>query len=212
MMQAVWDGVTGKMAFLQGGWHWQRDPAGIAVKRDGGRFIEQASHHTDVMSWAMKDAHPVRCTAMGFSHTGAKPNEFSETESTTIFEFPGGVLFNYTHLWCLPKKFETETLRAFGEKGCMDFNQAVFTGLADGKEQRYGDVIGQDWGSGTPESMAHFVDNIKTGNRKPWASVETGRICSLMCMMARMAMVDAKKNAYEPSVIKWKDLGSTTDL
>lgn len=212
MIQAVWDGVAGNMQFLQGGWHWHRDPSNARVARDGGRFIEQASHHTDVMSWVMKDAHPIRCTAMGFAYTGSKPSQFSETESATIFEFPGGVLFSYTHLWLLPKKYQTEILRAFGDKGCMDFNQAVFTSSKDEKEQRYGDVIGQEWGSGTPESLAHFVDCIKTGNRTPWASVETGRICSLMCIMARMAMVNAKKDIYEPSVVTWKDIGSTTDL
>ena len=53
---------------------------------------------------------------------------------------------------------------------------------------------------------------IKTeGKRLPNANVETGRTCSLMCIMARMAMVNAKKNAYEPSVVRWKDLGTTTD-
>jgi predicted dehydrogenase len=211
MMQAIWDGFIGKMMLLQGGWHWSSDPSGVSVQRDGGRLIEQASHHMDVMSWAMKDAHPLRCVAMAYSYNGAKPSEFSETESATTFEFPGGAIFTYTHLWCLPGKFDAEVLRCFGEKGCMDLNQCLYTGR-DEKEQRFGPPINKAWDEGTPESLVHFVDNIKKGNRTPWANVESGRICSLMCIMGRMAMINAKKNAYEPSMVNWKDLGSTTDL
>ena len=211
MMEAIWAGMHGKTMMMQGGWHWSQDPSRHKPDRDGGRLIEQASHHMDVMSWAMKDVAPVRCVAMGYSYKGAKPSEFSETESFTTFEFPGGVLFNYSHLWLLPGKFDEEVLRCYGEKGCMDFNKSVYIGR-DEKEQRFGEPIAKEWNLGTDEEMAHFVDCIKTGNRTPWANIETGRICSLMCIMGRMAMVNAKKDVYEPSVVTWKDLGSTTDL
>ena len=66
--------------------------------------------------------------------------------------------------------------------------------------------------TGEPEQLSDFVDNIKTGGkRKPNANVETGRVSTLMAIMGRMAMIDFEKNAFEPRIIQWKDLGSTTD-
>ena len=38
------------------------DPDRLAG-RDGGFLVEQASHHTDVFSWAMNDATPLSCMA-----------------------------------------------------------------------------------------------------------------------------------------------------
>ncbi|MBI4578421.1 MAG: Gfo/Idh/MocA family oxidoreductase [Planctomycetes bacterium] len=210
-MEAIHNGLLGRVTFMQGGWHWSGDPSGAHVARDGGRLTEQASHHMDVMSWVMKDAAPESCVSMALADKNTEPNEQSETKSATVFKFPGPALFSYTHLWILPGKFDKEILLAFGEKGAMDFNEALYTGR-DEKEQRFGPAIGKAWDQGTPDSLVHFVDNIKKGNKKPWANAETGRICSLMCLMGRMAHVNAKKNAYEPRVVNWKELGSTTDL
>ncbi len=211
-MKAVHDGMIGEMMFMQGGWHWSSDPSPARVARDGGRLIEQASHHTDVMTWAMKDVAPIRCVSMAYAASHTKPNELSETHSTTVFEFPGGALFTYTHLWWLPGKYDAEILRAFGNKGCMDFNEALYTGR-DEKEQRFGPSIGKAWDQGTPDSLVHFVDNIKKGGKvTAWANAETGRVSTLMCMMGRLAMVNKEKDVYEPRVVNWKDLHSTTDL
>jgi len=211
MMKAIHEGLMGQVKFLEGGWHWSGDPSMQRVPRDGGRLTEQASHHMDVMSWAMKNAHPVACVSMASADRDTKPNEYSETKSATVFQFPGNVLFSYTHLWLLPGKYDKEILLAFGQKGAMDFNQCLYTGR-DEKEKRFAEPIGKGWDQGTPEELAHFVDNIRKGNKKPWANVETGRVCSLMCLMGRKAHVNAAKNIYEPSVVKWEDLGSTTDL
>lgn len=212
MMKAVHDGMVGEIMFLQGGWHWSRDPSRARVERDGGRLVEQSTHHTDVMSWAMGDIAPVRCVAMGYAASKTKPNEFTETHSSTTWEFPDGQLFSYTHLWWLPGKYDAEILKVFGTKGCMNFNQALYTGR-DEKEERFGPVIGKNWDEGTPEQFVHFVDNIRKGEKvTAWANAETGRVSTFMCMMGRKAMVNVEKNCYEPSVVTWKDLHSTTDL
>lgn len=211
-MKAIHEGLLGKMTFLQGGWHWSGNPSQAKVTRDGGRLIEQASHHMDVMAWAMKDVHPLRCVSMAYAQEGTEPNTFSETHSSTTFEFPGGVLFSYTHLFCLPGKYDKEILTVFGEKGAVDLNQAHYFGR-DEKEQQLGEPSGKDWGKGTAEELVDFVANIKSGGKRvPNANVETGRVCSLMCIMGRMAHVNKAKDCYEPRVVNWKDLGSTTDL
>ncbi len=211
MMKFIHDGGIGKVTFMQGGWHWSGDPSGAPSDCDGGRLIEQASHHMDVMSWAMKNTHPATCVAMGYSQKGRDPG-FSETHSSTTFAWPDGTLLSYTHLWLLPGKYDQETLLVFGEKGALDLNAAKYYGR-DEKTREFGEPIGKGWDQGTPEELADFVANIKSGGKRlPNANIETGRICSLMCIMGRMAMVNAAKNRYEPSVVKWEDLKSATDI
>jgi predicted dehydrogenase len=213
-MEAIHDGIVGPITFMQGGWHWSPNPSAAKVARDGGRLIEQASHHMDVMSWAMKDTHPVTCVAMGFAQERRPegPNMWTETHSSTTFQWPDGQLFSYTHLWCLPGKYDKEILTVFGEKGAVDLNEGMYYGR-DEKTQKLGEASGKSWYLGQIDELQDFVANIKSGGkRKPNANVETGRICTLMCIMGRMAMVNKEKNAYEPRVIRWKDLGTTTDL
>ena len=214
-MKKVHDGTIGKITFLQGQWHWAWNVGKAKVERDGGRFIEQASHHTDVMTWAMSNQQPVTCVSMANSQLNPPegPNVFSETHSATAFRFPDGQIFSYTHLFYLPNPFVDEKLWVFGEKGAVDLKNAMLyeRGTTE-KTQRVGQASGTDWGKGTKEEMQDFVENIKTGAKRiPNANVETGRIATLMCIMARKAMVDAAKNAYESRIIQWKDLGSTTD-
>ncbi len=215
-MKEIHAGLLGRITFMQGGWHWSGDPSGARVEHDGGRLIEQASHHMDVMAWAMKDRHPLVCVSMASAQNPEKfpggPNVYSETHSATVFQFPGNVLFSYTHLWLLPGKYDKEILTVFGENGAVDLNQARYIGR-DEKEKQIAEPSGKDWGKGTTEELLDFVENIKTGaKRLPNANVETGRVCSLMCIMGRMAHVNKAKNAYEPRVVTWADLGSTTDL
>lgn len=215
-MKAIHDGLLGRITFMQGGWHWSGDPSPVPVKCDGGRLIEQASHHTDVMAWVMKDQHPVTCVAMAYAQRANEfpggPNAFSETHSVTTFQFPGGELFTYTHLHILPGRYDQEILTVFGEKGSVDLNQCMYYGR-DEKQKRLGEPSGKNWRMGQAEELQDFVANIRSGGtRKPNANVETGRICTLMCIMGRMAMVNKDKNVYEPRVIRWEDLGSKTEL
>lgn len=218
-IKLVHDGKIGNVTFIQGQWHWQWQVGDITVDRDRGRLIEQASHHMDVAAWTMKDVQPVRCVGMAFAQPRHPegPNVFSETHSATSWEFPGGIIFSYSHLFCLPRHFKAEKFWVFGEKGGVDVVHGLhYEYRAEGKEDpgtRVGIDSGEDWDLGTAEGLQDFVTNVKTGSKRmPNANVESGRICSLMCIMGRMAAVNEAKNRYEPRVIEWKDLGSTTDL
>ena len=100
----------------------------------------------------------------------------------------------------------------------MDLGEALMfprDPKGDDKQEgkRIGESSGVDWGKGTEEELCGFVAQIKSGSKElPAANVETGCICSLMCIMGRMAMANPKTNKYEPRLIRWKDLGTTTDL
>ncbi len=212
-MKPIHAGEFGPVMFMQGHWHWPWRNGDRKVARDGGFFVEQASHHTDVMTWVMGDKPPESCVSSGYSPTHADdPNVFNETHSATSFQWPDKTIFSYTHLSFLPGKYTSERLGVFCDKGCVELGEGMFYGV-DEKEKRIGEASGRDWGKGTTEELQDFVANVKSGGKRlPNANVETGRISTLMCLMARMAMINAAKNAYEPRAIHWKDLGSTTDL
>lgn len=225
-MELIHGGTLGKVMLMQGHWHWAHRPqVPRMVARDGGMLVEQACHHTDVMSWVMRDKPPITCVAIARTEipTPEGPNVHNEQQSATIWQWPGGEIFSYTHLLWLARHFQTEQLHVHCQKGGVDLAHGVMhradhdakTAAAPQEElkDQFADDPRGDWGMGTKEELQAFVANIKAGGKQPInANVESGRIATLMCLMGRMAAVNAAKNAYEPRVVHWKDLGSTTDL
>ncbi|UCD27923.1 MAG: Gfo/Idh/MocA family oxidoreductase [Planctomycetota bacterium] len=210
-MPVILNGKIGKVTFMQGQWHWWRGSTKRLGERDGWGLTEQACHHMDVMSWAMKEKHPVSCVSIGYNQDHMPPKTYRETHSATAFKFPDGTIFSYTHLFLLAPHFEKEKLWVFGEKAGVDLPAGMMYGR-DKSEKKIAEPAIGNWGTGQTEQLFDFVDNIKTGGKRiPNANVETGRIGTLMSIMGRTAMIDFDKNAFEPRVIKWKDLGSTTD-
>ncbi|MHC4444229.1 MAG: Gfo/Idh/MocA family protein [Planctomycetota bacterium] len=210
-MPVIHSGKCGKITFMQGDWHWPWNVGHGSGERDGWGLTEQACHHMDVMSWAMKEQHPVTCVSMGYNQLNNPPKVYRETHSATAFKFANGVIFAYTHLFHIPPKFTEEKLWVFCEKAGIDLPAGMMYGR-DKSEKRIGEASGDKWAKGTKEELLDFVENIKTGGKRmPNANVETGRVSTLMSIMGRTAMIDFNKNAFEPRVIKWKDLGSTTD-
>jgi predicted dehydrogenase len=228
-MRRINGGEFGKVLFMQGEWHWSWRPGTRVVERDGGFLVEQASHHTDVMAWAVGDRAPVSCSSSGRAviELPDGPNVNNEQQSATAWTFPGGEIFSYTHLTYLPLKFTNEKLWVFCEKAGVDASHGVLYRMspeerppgkgdeeliAESAEQFAEDPKG-DWGKGTMEELQAFVANVKEGGKRmPTANVETGRVATLMTIMGRMAMINAAKNRFEPSTIQWKDIGTTTDL
>jgi len=212
-MPSILNGDLGKVTFMQGQWHWEHGSTTRLGERDGWGLTEQAVHHMDVMAWAMKEQPPVSCLGMGYNQDHNPPDPYRETHSACAFKFADGTIFSYTHLFLLPRHFQEEKLWVFCEKGGVDLPAGMlYMRDKEKTEKRIAKAAIGDWGTGQTDQLFDFVDNIKTGGKRiPNANVETGRVCSLMSIMGRTAMMNLKKNAYEPRVIKWKELGSTTD-
>jgi len=207
----IHSGQYGKVTFLQGHWHWKHQVGDMPGEPDGWSLTEQSPHHMDVMAWVMKEQHPVLCASMGYNQLGHPPATHRESHSATIFKFANGVVFSYTHLFGLTQHFVSEKLWAFCEKAGFDLREGMLYDRKDDSEKRVAVSTGPGWDMGTGEELRDFVDNIKTGGKRiPNANVETGRICTLMCLLGRQAMIDFGKNAFEPRLVKWEDLGSTT--
>lgn len=206
-------GEFGGITFMQGHWHWPWALLTHPIDRTGGMFLDQACHHFDVMCWAMNERPPITCTAMGYHQARPKagPKAFSPTHATASFRFPDGRLFAYTHLFCLPKRFTDEQLQIFCENGCLDLIRGMFYD-ADNTEKRVGEASGDDSMKGTSEMLRDLFTIIRDGGgRAPRANLETARNAALMGIMGRMAMSSPSGDAYEPRVIHWADLQTTTD-
>lgn len=222
-MELIHSGKPGKIMFMQGHWHWSWKPDPIKNEKYGGFLVEQACHHADVMAWAMSDKPPATCVASARTQQPMPegPNVWSEQQSATIWQWPGTEIFSYTHLSRLALKFQDELLVVHCEKGGVDVAHGVMYEREEGaattktieeSKDQFADDPRGDWGMGTKEQLQAFVANIKAGGKLPInANVESGRLATLMCIMGRMAAINPEKNAYDPRVIRWKDLGTTTD-
>ena len=212
-IKVIHSGQIGKVTFIQGHWHWPWRTT-MRIDTHGGELVEQAVHHTDVASWVMNNQAPHTCVSMGyqqFKRPGG-PNVWTETHSATSWMFPGGVIFSYTHLFYLPEYYTSEKMWVFCEKAGVDLRLGMMH-TVDKRNVRVGESSGTNWDKGTIEELQDFVDNIKTGGKRvPNANVETARVATLMAIMGRMAMRNPEKNIFEPRIIRWKDLGTTTDL
>jgi len=221
-IEKIHNGVVGKINYLQGHWKWQRFPGGgwvSDINMSGGELVEQAGHHMDVMSWIMKGAHPERCVGMGGILRPNPSGSLTEDHSFTVFEFPGGIHFQYSHLFGAgTKRFCGEMLRVHGDKAGaeiyrLDYGRVGSWKLYDdeGREFPLTDKTCEHV-EGTTNQIAAFAAHCRKGTKElPASNIETGRVATLMCLMGRMAMCKPGSDKFEERVIEWKDLGTTTD-
>lgn len=209
----IHDGNMGNVTFLQGQWSWTWGVGGWVADVDlsGGELVEQACHHMDVMQWVMKGQHPLRCFAIGaIKGERELPNAHnSEDHSTVAYEFPGGVILNYNHLFYCCQAFEEEKLNVHLEKGGINLITGMKYPRPDMGEPEQISEKAPDWGYGTYEELASFANHIRN-NEKPLSNEETGRVSTLMSLMGRMAMYKRETKTFEPSMVTWEDLKSET--
>ena len=211
-IQHVHEGGVGKVTFMQGMWHWTGGVGGRYLDMDlsGSWFLAQACHHADVMAWVM-NGPPLRCEAMGaitVSHPDP-PAHCAEDHSALIFQFPGNVLFSYTHLMYCCEEFTGEKLWVYAEKAGIDLPKGMkYPRPGMGEPERLGEEL-PDWDAGTFKELEAFARHIRN-NEKPLANAEVGRVSTLMGIMGGKAMYNRRKKTFESSIVTWEDLGSTT--
>jgi predicted dehydrogenase len=214
-VEKIHGGAIGNITFMQGQWHWPWSVGGwvLDVNMSGGELVEQACHHMDVMSWVMKNQHPVKCVAMGAitAEYTNPPIPTSEDKSSVTYLFPNGTIYSYTHLFYLPPFFQKEKLWVFGEKAGVDLPAGMWYGR-DSKEEQIGEPSGEDWDKGTDEELVGFVEAVRKNDKKLVRSnQETGGVSTLISLMGRMAFYNRAEDKFEPRVVEWKDLGSTSN-
>jgi predicted dehydrogenase len=225
MVEEIHQEKLGKLYALQGHWHFLQQQGPADADWDGGRLIEQACHHMDVMNWVMGNRAPLRCVSIG--KPPASPGDgsiehLSEAGSATAFEFPGNVLFSYTHLMGVPgtigedegpstkpeeQNVINEKLWVFCEQGAYDLTRGMRYLRDQAKTKQRVAPASQGYDEGTQEEFASFLDCLRTG-KKPYSNHETARISTFMSFMGRKAMYDRESRQFTPEVVRWEDLGS----
>ncbi len=214
----------GNLTFLQGHWYFPGKPGGwvLDVEMSGGKLVEQACHHMDVMTWVTGSA-PVKCTATGaitvdHSHRSNLPEHLAEDHSSLNFEFENGVVLTYTHFSNVPKlltefspsrliEARGEKLWVFKDTGLLDLSR----GLAyphDGEPENFAEAT--DYFYGSFRQFESFVKDMRN-NRKPASHIESARIATLTAIMGHTAMYDWEKKKYGTGTITWEQLASKTN-
>ncbi len=208
----IHNGGVGKVTFLQGMWQWAYGVGGRYrdMEISGCWFLAQACHHADVMTWVM-NGNPLRCVAMGsrMEEYENPPEYCAEDHSAIAFEFPGNVIFSYTHLMNCCDQFCGEKLWVYAEKAGIDLIKGMrYPRPGMGEPERLGEES-PDWDEGTYQELEAFAKHIRN-HEKPLSNVEVGRLATLTGIMGGKAMYNWKKKQFEPSIVTWDDLGSTT--
>lgn len=207
----------GPLRALQGHWHfsggmgdggWVRD-----VEMSGGKLVEQACHHMDVFTWVM-DGPPVACQAAArttFNHQRNVPEHIAEDISGVNFIFEDGTFLTYTHCALLPPQFNNEKIWVIRRDALIDLPEGlVYERISanEGEPQRIADAT--DYYDGTFQQFEAFIRHIRN-NETPLSNVENARISTLTALLAHKAMYNWDEKQYEPSMVHWEDLGTTTD-
>ncbi len=218
-VRKIQEGAVGAIRFIEGHWKWVWPVGGwlADIEASGGELVEQAVHHMDIIAWIMKQQHPLRAVSMAGIMRDNPDKSVVEDHSSTIFEFPGGVKFQYTHLFYVSTpKFCGELLRVYGQTGGAElYREDYFARMhwkaydAQGKESVFSEGS-CDHGEASVKQLVDFGRCCRTGE-KPACDIEVARLATLMGIMGRMAMFDPSANNFEPRVIEWKDLKSTTE-
>lgn len=209
----IQDGHAGKITFLQGMWQWDYGVGGryLDMNEAGCWFLAQACHHCDAMAWVMNNQPPLRAVAMGkITENHPNPPEYcAEDHSALAFEFPGGVIFSYTHLMNCCDQFCGEKLWVYAEKAGIDLIEGMkYPRKGMGDPERLGEKS-SDWDNGTYEELEAFARHVRNGET-PLSNVETARVGTLIGILGGMAMYQRESKSWVPRVAKWEDLGSTT--
>ncbi len=212
-MDFIHSGELGEVHFLQGMWQWTGGVGGRYTNMEiaGTWFHAQACHHVDAMMWVMQGQYPLHCSAMAQSTQSREnpPKHCAEDHSMVMYEFPEDIVFSYTHLMNCPEPFTGEKLWVYGEKGGIDLPAGMFYPRPEqGEPKRLHEAV-STWDDGTYEELEAFARHIRN-NEIPRADVEVGRRSTLMGIMGGEAMYNWKQAEFEPSLITWEDLGSTT--
>ncbi len=214
-IELIHGGAIGEVNFMQGQWHWGGSGRGGGwvgnVDVSGGKLHEQACHHMDLMSWAMGNVAPTQCLAVGAISVDYEKiaRHQAENLSSVSWWFPNGAIFSYTHLHGLvAPDFQGEKSWVMGKGGDLDLLNGFI--YPRGGEKRAVSDEKPGWGdSSVRNELLEFADCCRTG-KTPTGNHETGRVSSLMTLMAEKAMYRRDQNNYGPGMITWDEVGSTS--
>lgn len=202
-MQFVHSGGMGKVLFCQGYRHTGDLPRNTLWyfdrNRSGDNIVEQACHILDLMCWAV-DKPPLRAFGSGGInlYKDVPPGRTTMDNYCVIYEFPGDIRVEFSHIYFDPPGFSGIKERVYCERGAIDLATATWAEVGKRGEIKL-DVpdLGQD---STRQSLAAFINNAR-GRKTPLNNAESALRSTLMAMMGR-------KSIYEKRIVTWDEVAS----
>ena len=200
-MQFIHSGGIGKVLFLQGYRHTGDLPREVPWyfdrNRSGDNIVEQACHILDLFVWTMGQ-HPLRAYGSGGINLfkDQPPGRTTMDNYAVIYEFPGDVRLEFSHIYFDPPGFSGIKERVYGTNGAVDLPSATWIAREKKGEIKL-DVpdAGQD---STYLSIAAFIDNAR-GKKTPLNNADSAALSTLVAMMGR-------KSIYERRIVTWEEM------
>jgi myo-inositol 2-dehydrogenase/D-chiro-inositol 1-dehydrogenase len=201
-MKFIHGGGIGKVLMCHGIRHGGDLPRNIPWYFDktkcGDILIDQGIHILDLFTWAI-GSHPVRALASGGTNLfiDDPPGRTVMDNYSLIFEYPGGQRVNFSHHYFDPPGFTGIRELVFGSEGAVDLPAGAWQPRTK-KGLIKLDVPDADK---TPDymSLAAFLENIRTNNRKPLNDARSALRSTLQAIMGTRAI-------YERRIVTWEEV------
>jgi len=201
-MSFIHGGGIGKVLMCHGIRHGGDLPRHIPWYFDktkcGDILIDQGIHILDLFTWAI-GTHPVRALASGGTNLfiDDPPGRTVMDNYSLIFEYPGGQRVNFSHHYFDPPGFTGIRELVFGSEGAVDLPAGAWQPRTK-KGLIKLDVPDADK-TADYMSLAAFLDNVRTGNRKPLNDAHSALRATLQAIMGTRAI-------YERRIVTWDEV------
>lgn len=212
-MRRVHDGAIGDMVFGESTYHAGRIPTKVPPGTPEARLrnwvfdralsgdiiVEQNIHTLDVMSWAMQDSPPLRCTGTGGRKVRTDVGDCWDY-FTLVYDYPKqvGITFS-SRQFDAHGAFEGIVNRMFGTKGVLQTQYGGEVMIRGGAGTFYrGGKTDSIYLAGPGANIAAFHEAVLARNAAN-PTVEKAVTSNLVTIMGRMA-------AYENRTVEWDEV------
>lgn len=172
-------------------WYFDRNKSGDIL-------IDQGIHILDLFTWAI-GTHPARALASGGTSLfiDDPPGRSVMDHYFLIFEYPNGQRVNFSHHYFDPPGFTGIRELVFGSEGAVDLPAGAWQ--PRGKKGLVKLEVPDADKTADYMSLAAFLENIRTNNRKPLNDAHSALRATLQAIMGTRAI-------YERRIVTWEEV------
>jgi predicted dehydrogenase len=203
-MKFVLGGGIGRVLYAQGYRHTgdlPRDTPWLFDRsRSGDNIVEQACHILDLFTWAVGKP-PLRAAGLGgiSLYQDVPPGRTVMDNYSVMYEFPGDIRVNFSHIYFDPPGFAGIKERIYGSEGAVDLASAKWVKM--GQRGEIALEVPPPPAGGDPAtllSLKAFLENARE-RRQPLNDAASARLSTLVAILGRTAI-------YEKRVVEWKEV------
>ncbi|HBY60895.1 MAG TPA: hypothetical protein DEH78_13815, partial [Solibacterales bacterium] len=166
-------------------------------KRSGDNIVEQACHILDLFTWAIGKP-PLRAMGSGGInlYKDVPPGRTTMDNYSVIYEFPGDIRVNFSHIYFDPRGFSGIKERIYCANGALDLTSATFYPLERREPVKL--EVPDAGQSADYLSAAAFIDNAR-GKKTPLNNAPSARLSTLVAILGRKAIEERR-------IVEWKEV------